>query len=110
HFDYRDSIFKHRKGRYIITGVAFRLFKNGNVNTSYRDLQDYFARRGIAEPSLQQVREAVIEVRANKLPDWKHWGTAGSYFKNPIVPLQKFIDLKQRYNDMPGYAEPDGRI
>lgn len=110
HFDYRDSIFKHKKGRYIITKVTLRLMKNGTPNIGYRDLQEYFAKLGIKEPTLKEVREAVIEVRWNKLPDWKLWGTAGSFFKNPIIPLQKFIDLKQKYSDMPGYAEPDGRI
>ncbi|MEA2715135.1 MAG: UDP-N-acetylmuramate dehydrogenase [Candidatus Parcubacteria bacterium] len=110
HFDYRDSIFKHRKGLYVITRVDFRLSKNGKVNVSYRDLQDYFAKRGASRPSLKEVRDAVIEVRANKLPDRKRWGTAGSYFKNPIVPLERFIGLKKKYGELPGYVEPDGRI
>lgn len=109
-FDYRDSIFKRVKGRYIVTRVDFRLYKNGRVNISYRDLNDYFSTRNILNPTLKQVREAVIEIRWGKLPDWKLWGTAGSYFKNPIIPLQQFIDLKQKYPDLPGFPEPDGRI
>ena len=109
-FEYRDSIFKRVKGRYIVTAVTFRLFKHGRVNISYKDLSEYFATRKIAEPTLKQVREAVIEIRWGKLPDWKLWGTAGSYFKNPIIPLQQFIDLKLKYPDIPGFPEDDGRI
>lgn len=109
-FDYRDSIFKRVKGRYIVTRVDFRLFKNGRVNISYKDLADYFAAKHVSNPTLKQVRDAVIEVRWGKLPDWKLWGTAGSYFKNPIIPLQQFIELKVKYPDLPGFPEPDGCI
>jgi UDP-N-acetylmuramate dehydrogenase len=109
-FTYRDSIFKHEKGRYIITRVDFILSKNGKVNTSYRDLSDYFASKGITAPTLREVRDAVIDIRWNKLPDWKLWGTAGSFFKNPIVSLEKFNELKRQYPDLPGYPELDGQV
>ena len=41
-FAYRDSLFKHHKGRYIITRVDFVCRKNGAVNIEYKDLKQYF--------------------------------------------------------------------
>ena len=107
-------MFKHTKGRYIITSVDFKLDTHGTVNIEYRDLKEYFASpqsplKGGAVPSLQQVREAVIDIRRNKLPDWKVWGTAGSFFKNPIVTEQKYDELKKNYPDIPGFIERDSR-
>ena len=109
-FSYRDSRFKNEKGRYIITHVYFKLSKDASVNIGYKDLKDYFLVKGIAAPSLAQVREAVIDIRWGKLPDWKMWGTAGSFFKNPIVSANKFMALKKMYPDLPGYPENDGRV
>ncbi|MEK7641497.1 MAG: UDP-N-acetylmuramate dehydrogenase [Patescibacteria group bacterium] len=109
-FSYRDSVFKHDKGKYVITRVYFGLFKNGKVNTSYREVQQYFAEKEIAEPTLQEVRDAVIDIRWGKLPDWKLWGTAGSFFKNPVISAVAFAELKKRYPDLPGFPEPDDRV
>ena len=116
-FSYRDSIFKHEKGRHIITRVSFLLSRAGAVDLTYRDLGDYFrAKKNSSNagspalpPTLKEVRQAVIDIRWKKLPDWKLWGTAGSYFKNPIVTAAKLAELKQRYPELPSYAEPDGR-
>jgi UDP-N-acetylmuramate dehydrogenase len=110
HFGYRDSVFKHLKKRYVITHVEFRLKHNARVNMQYKDLAQYFVARGISAPSLHQVRDAVIEVRRGKLPDCRLWGTAGSYFKNPVVPLKTFMELKQKHHDLPGHPEPDGQV
>ena len=64
----------------------------------------------IVTPTLKEVREAVINVRWNKLPDWKQWGTAGSFFKNPIITADRFAELKKKYSELPGFPEPDGRV
>ncbi len=109
-FSYRNSIFKSDKNHFIITSVDFRLAKNGAVNIEYRDVKDYFAKKEISHPSLAEVRNAVIDIRWNKLPDWKLWGTAGSFFKNPIVTMDKFTELKNKYPELPGYSEPDGKM
>ncbi len=118
-FSYRDSLFKKEKGRYIITRVDFSLSKNGKVDIGYKDLADYFANlmrvglnknKNITDPSLQEVREAVINVRWGKLPDWKLWGTAGSFFKNPVVSADKFAELKNKYPELLGFPESDGRV
>ena len=109
-FGYRHSIFKRLKGRYVITRVEFRLNRVARVNLQYQDLAQYFAARGISAPTLRQVRDAVVEVRRSKLPDVRLWGTAGSFFKNPIVPCQTFDKLRQEHPELPGHPEPDGRI
>jgi len=109
-FSYRDSMFKHEKGRYIITSVDFRLSRTPTPNLSYSDVTAYFSKKGLKDPTPEDVRRAVIDIRWNKLPDWKLWGTAGSFFKNPIVSAETFAELKKKYPQLPGYPEPDGRV
>lgn len=109
-FGYRDSIFKHRKGRYIVIQVDLKLSKRGRVNISYKDLREYFERAGNPKPTLAEVRAAVIDIRARKLPDWRLWGTAGSFFKNPIISRKRYDKIKAEYPDLPGFEEMDGRM
>ena len=109
-FAYRDSIFKHEKGRYIVAQVTYKLTRSGKPNLSYRDVREYFTLRKISDPTLQQVRDAIVEIRSDKLPDWKAWGTAGSFFKNPVITSAKFAELKKTYPDLPGFMEPDGMV
>ncbi len=84
------------------------LFVLGGGSNIY--LTEHFAAHGIPAPTLRQVRNAVVEVRRGKLPDCRLWGTAGSFFKNPVVPRQTFDKLKQEHPGLPGHPEPDGRI
>ncbi|MFA6601236.1 MAG: UDP-N-acetylmuramate dehydrogenase [Candidatus Paceibacterota bacterium] len=110
-FAYRDSIFKHQKGRHIISRTVFKLTRDGRVNIEYKDLVLYFKEKNLGRlPTPAEVREAVIGIRAAKLPDWKQWGTAGSYFKNPIISLQQSVELKLHYPDLPSYPEPNGFV
>ncbi|MCX6719385.1 MAG: UDP-N-acetylmuramate dehydrogenase [Candidatus Taylorbacteria bacterium] len=109
-FSYRDSRFKRERSRFIITRVTYKFSKKGKVDASYKDLVEYFGKRKITDPTLKQVRQAVIEVRETKLPDWKSWGTAGSFFKNPIIDVGHFKRLKKEYPEIPGFPEADGRI
>ena len=88
-FEYRDSIFKKEKNkngtaRYAITSVIFALKKFVSktatpLNLNYKDLADY----NCSTPA--DVRAAVLSIRAKKLPDVRMVGTAGSFFKNPII-------------------------
>jgi UDP-N-acetylmuramate dehydrogenase len=106
-FSYRDSIFKHEKGRYVITEVEFKLSKEGKPNTSYREVREYLITHNITHPTPEDIRHAVIEIRWGKLPDWKLWGTAGSFFKNPIISADHFKKLQEKYPDLPGYPGED---
>ncbi len=108
-FSYRDSVFKQQKGRFVIISVTFNIKKVGQVNTEYSDIRQYFEAKNLGRlPSLSEVRNAVIFIRQSKLPDWQKWGTAGSFFKNPIIPIQQYVDLKQKYTDLPGFPDCDG--
>lgn len=109
-FAYRHSIFKLEKDNYIVTSVVFRLKKDGKVNISYRDLRDYFRERNEANPTLAEVRKAVIEIRWKKLPDWKLWGNAGSFFKNPVITRAHYNELRAKYPELPGYEESEGLV
>ena len=102
-FGYRDSFFKTSEGKnYIITAVTFRLKKNGISNLSYKDLKSYFL-SGTKSPTIHEVRTAVLEIRRGKFPDLKTTGTAGSFFKNPIIPQAQFDELKKRFPSLPSF-------
>jgi len=99
---YRDSLFKHGEGNgLIITRVALRLRKDGKPNIGYKDLKNCF--EGKPSPSLAEIRDAVLEIRSKKFPDLRTTGTAGSFFKNPIIPKAQFDDLKKKYPKLPGF-------
>ncbi len=105
-FGYRDSFFKNSEGRHlIITRAAFRLQKRGIPNISYKDLANFFAseiQKGNV-PTVADVRLAVIAIRSEKLPDIKKFGTAGSFFKNPIISSEKYAELLQKFPGLPSY-------
>lgn len=100
-FGYRDSRFKQQSGRYLITSVTFRLSNISKPQLTYKDL----AIQGFDETTIipEQVRQAVIAIRSKKFPDWSVVGTAGSFFKNPIIDDVSFKELVQRYPEMPHY-------
>ncbi len=105
-FKYRDSVFKKPEyKKYIITRVAFSLNTAGKLNTEYRDVKNYIVEHAIpvSELSLQKVRDIVVDIRTKKLPDVKEVGTAGSFFKNPIIPKSHYEELQKQYPNIPGY-------
>ncbi len=117
-FGYRDSIFKQEyRNKYIITQVRYRLKKNPNVNLSYPALQHYFSKQhdflkqhgfshGGGEVTPRMVADAVSEIRSHKLPNPAHIPNAGSFFKNPIVSLEKYDSLVQQYPALVGFDYP----
>ncbi len=107
HFSYRDSLFKRESGRFIIISITFILKKEGKVNVGYKDVRDHFSKKDIIAPTLSQVRNAVIDIRRNKLPDVKLVGTAGSFFKNPLISHAEAHELKATYPDMPLFPIDD---
>lgn len=103
-FGYRDSIFKQvLKGKVVITSVTLRLEKNALPNYKYAALKSWLEEKGIEKPTINDVFEAVIEVRQSKLPDPTQIGNNGSFFKNPVIPVFHFEELKQQYPDIPSY-------
>ncbi len=109
-FRYRSSIFKDMPGRYIVTRVAFKLSKDAPLNIEYRDVQEWYRTHADHPRTIAGVRDAVVAIRTAKLPDLKQWGTAGSFFKNPIIAANHYSELKKKYPEMPGFPEADGRV
>ena len=107
-FGYRDSYFKTESGKsLIVTAVAFLLDTQSVPNITYRDLRERFA---TTTPTIAEVREAVIDIRAKKFPDWHTVGTAGSFFKNPIISRTHYEKLLQEYPEMPMYEISDSMV
>jgi UDP-N-acetylmuramate dehydrogenase len=110
-FSYRDSIFKKPEGkRFIIVRAAFVLNKRGALKTEYKDVKEYFEMKGVLAPTLSDVRDVVLHIRRNKLPDINKLGTAGSFFKNPIVLIEKYNALKKQFPEMPSYPVDDTHV
>ncbi|MDR3351272.1 MAG: UDP-N-acetylmuramate dehydrogenase [Prevotellaceae bacterium] len=91
-FGYRDSIFKQAwRGRAIVTHVVFRLAKQPVLRTHYGTIEEELKK--FPEVTLQTLREAIIAIRRKKLPDPQELGSAGSFFKNPVVPKKLADEL-----------------
>ena len=109
-YSYRNSIFKEElKGKYIVTHVTYRLSKKAGYHLSYGNISAELERRGL-EPSLENVRNVIIDVRRSKLPEPSELGNAGSFFMNPMVSVQKFRQLQEEYPDMPHYPVDENTV
>jgi UDP-N-acetylmuramate dehydrogenase len=103
-FGYRESFFKRAgKGQYLISSVTFKLSKKPSVKTSYGAIQEVLAAKGITQPSIREVADAVIEIRQSKLPDPKQIGNSGSFFKNPTVSASEASRLLVEFPGIPHY-------
>jgi UDP-N-acetylmuramate dehydrogenase len=108
-FGYRDSIFKHElKNLAVVTRIWYRLSTVHNLNISYADVAATVENMG--GKSLKNVRNAIIHIRRNKLPDPTETGNAGSFFKNPVITAEYFAGLINRYPDIPNYPQPNGKV
>lgn len=105
-FGYRDSIFKHgNTSRYVVTSVIFRLKKEADFKLDYGNIKEEFLKQD--EQSLRTLRKTIISIREQKLPDPQKNGNAGSFFKNPVISMNKYKALKQKYSSIPMYAAGD---
>lgn len=110
-FSYRDSIFKSKqKGRYVITEVTYKVNSSPTINTSYGAINTELKKRNISNPTIRDIAEVVSFIRVEKLPDPSTIGNAGSFFKNPIISLNKYQGLKELYPDIVSYEMPNGGI
>jgi UDP-N-acetylmuramate dehydrogenase len=107
-FGYRDSIFKRReKGKFFILKVSFRLLKQPELNLDYGTIREELQTMNRLSPTISDVREAVCRIRGKKLPDPVQMGNAGSFFKNPSISRQQFINLKERFPGVVSYPQED---
>jgi UDP-N-acetylmuramate dehydrogenase len=110
-FGYRESVFKHQyKNKFVITKVVFKLNKVASINTSYGAIAQVLAAKNITAPSIKDVSNAVIEIRQSKLPDPKVIGNAGSFFKNPEIATEQYLQLKELNETMPAYVVNEQRM
>jgi len=127
-FSYRNSFFKSPEGKKFVTiRVCFKLdiFRDSKSVESdvadpansedsvifekakmYKDLREYFESREVRDGDIRplDIRNAVIEIRENKLPDWHILSTAGSFFKNPIILETEYQNLLKKYPELPAYS------
>ena len=104
-YSYRQSKFKHEwRGKYLVTHVVYRLSKTFTPDLDYGNIRASLAAKHIDEPTAQQLRDVIIEIRNAKLPDPKVEGNAGSFFMNPIVEKAKYDELAAQYPGMPHYT------
>lgn len=109
-FAYRESYFKHKwKGKLIVLRVCFRLRKSIEaLNLDYGPLRQLKATLG-HHPSITEVRDEIISIRNQKLPDPQKLGSAGSFFRNPIVDSYYFNEIiKPLAPDIVAYPSEDG--
>lgn len=103
-YGYRQSKFKQEwKNKFLITHVTYRLTHSFEPNIDYAGIQTALQHKGITQPTPQQLRDCIIDIRREKLPDHHVEGNAGSFFMNPVVSKEHFEELLARYPQMPHY-------
>lgn len=108
-FGYRDSVFKNEfKNRFLILDVTFKLTKKDHkLHTSYGAIKAELEKELISKPTIQDISKAIIEIRQSKLPDPMKIGNSGSFFKNPVLPLAQFEELKMKFPTISAYPSGD---
>jgi len=106
-FTYRDSYFKQNPHRYIVTKVVFKIPKQWQAYIHYADLAKQFSDK--PNPSPEEIFLAVCKIRTHKLPDPKVIGNAGSFFQNPIVPIEQYETLLHKYPELVSYPDDLGK-
>ncbi len=106
-FGYRNSIFKQElKGKTVITEILLKLKKIPDLKINYGGLSSFFYEG--EEIGIKNIREAVISIRENKLPNPQLLGNSGSFFKNAIVNESKLCELSAKYSDLKYFKAPGG--
>lgn len=106
-FGYRDSVFKQQPDRFLITAVELRLPLLHDLRMEYAGIAEELQAQGVELPAAVDVANAVIAIRRRKLPDPDALGNAGSFFANPILPLEQVDVLQQHFPALPVF--PTGR-
>jgi len=108
-FAYRDSAFKREPDRWIVTAVEFRLARDARPRLDYAGVREELTAQGVtADPTPQQVADAVRRLRRRKLPDPAVTGNAGSFFKNPVVEAALAARIRAEHPQAPVYPAGQG--
>ena len=91
-YGYRDSAFKdpELKGRYIVTHVVFELSREPQPQLEYAHLKEAVGEN----VTVAQIRKTIIKIRKEKLPEPSVMGSAGSFFKNPVISADHFRQIE----------------
>jgi UDP-N-acetylmuramate dehydrogenase len=118
-FSYRRSIFNSsQRDRYVVSRVHYALRRDAPANIVYADVARYFAARNLTAPTLAEVRDAVRSIRAQKgmllMPGDADCRSAGSFFKNPVVPASALeslaLELGVEKQSIPAYPAQRGEV
>jgi len=110
-FSYRNSIFKNElKNKIIITSVRFKLDKKPKAQLSYHEVKIEIEKQNVINPSIKDVSRVITKIRKAKLPDPKKLKNAGSFFKNPVISIEKYGNIKDIYPDLKYYPVDDGAV
>ena len=110
-FGYRDSIFKHGlQDQLVITAVDLQLSRRPRVQADYPALARALEQGGCTEATPREVFDAVVDIRRSKLPDPARVHNAGSFFKNPVLPVQRAQALARQFPALPLYPQPDETV
>ncbi len=110
-YSYRQSRFKHEwRNRFLICNVTYRLRTNEPLRMDYGNISDELARRQLSQPTAEQLRQVIIDIRRQKLPDPTELGNAGSFFMNPIVSREHYRQLLASYPQMTHYDVDQERV
>ncbi len=107
-FDYRKSIFKKLRNDFFIVKVKLILSKKKKFNLEYKSLKNALSNFTEDELNLQIVSQTIREIRNSKLPDYNFLGNAGSFFKNPEVDKNTFLNLVAKYPDISYFQTDSG--
>lgn len=107
-FGYRESIFKQNPAL-VVVRAAFNLEYITMPHVQYEEVKKYFVDHRNSLPTLADIREAIIAIRTDKLPP-SFLGTAGSFFKNPVITNDAFRDLEKRFPDIKAHPLLSGGV
>lgn len=107
-FGYRNSIFKSNEGKnFIICSVSYKLFKKPKLNLTYKELDNELKKAEIEKVIPKSVFNIVSDIRSRKLPDYRKYGNAGSFFKNPEINKTEYEVLLNKFNNLPSFKIDD---
>ena len=109
-FGYRDSLFKHAAGRWLILRVRFALSRVEHLHLGYGPVATRLTEQGVEQPTAMDVSRAICDIRSEKLPDPHVLGNAGSFFKNPLVSAALAAELKLLHPGLVSYPQTDGQV
>jgi len=107
-FGYRHSIFKSTEGaNLVVTAVTFELSLTDNPIIHYHALKQAISNAGISTASAADIFRLVCDIRREKLPDPKHLGNAGSFFKNPVISRHQLDAIAEQHSDVPSFKQTE---